>query len=222
MLMFATVNPGKSPYEYFHVYWQHADSKAIAYDGKIYEVPVSRVDFLDEKATKIFQDTKNPMNLAVSLEKIQMAKMGPLFAAKSFNDLVDSLIAFNPATDMKVKAAAPSAEKPDLMMVATVKPGIEPDEYFAVFWQHAESKTIVHQGKSYAVPVTRAEFCDESRTTTYVNTKNPREICVCLFGCDMAKMGEAMAAEEFNDVVSSMLDFNPGTGMCFLAPPPPP
>jgi len=219
MIMFATVKPGKSPYEYFFVYWQHATSKSIGYNGKVYEVPVARVNFLDESATKVFQDTKNPMDLAVSLDKISMAQMGPLFAATEFNDLVNELIAFDPSKDMKLKVASPSGEKPDLCMFATIKPGVEPDDYFGVFWQHATSKSITYKGKSFKVDVTRAEFCDESKTKMYQNTKNPKEILCCLFGCDMAKMGAAMAGGDFSELVGSMLDFNPATGMQFLASP---
>ena len=115
-----------------------------------------------------------------------------------------------------------SSEKPDLCMFATVTQARRQALYFGVFWQHAKSKTITYQGKSYSVGVTRAEFCDESKTKTYQNTKNPNEICVCLYGCDMAKMGSAMAGGEFSELVASMLDFNPATGMKFLTSPPPP
>ena len=155
----------------------------------------------DEKALVFFPLLKF---LNISLAFIEMGK---------------GLWDMDPATGLKIRAAAPPGAKADVIAFLTLKDGVTVADYEAVFGQHADSKTVAYKGKSYEVPATRRAFCAEERTRIYVDTKEDSDLAVCLYDVDVALMGEVMGAAGFVAIGSLMWDL---TAVEFMVPPPPP
>ena len=110
----------------------------------------------------------------------------------------------------------------NLIAFVKVKEGVTVEEYASFFWSHADSKSLSFKEKKFELSATRSEFCDESKTVLYSNLKNPKELVIAIYGCNMEVMGSVMGSEPFVEAGSIMWDMDPATDLKFIAAPPAP
>lgn len=180
---------------------------------------MTRSEFCDESKTRVFSNVKAEKELILCCSAVDMAVMGAMMGGPAFIEMGKGLWDMDPATGLKIRAAAPPGAKADVIAFLTLKDGVTVADYEAVFGQHADSKTVAYKGKSYEVPATRRAFCAEERTRIYVDTKEDSDLAVCLYDVDVALMGEVMGAAGFVAIGSLMWDL---TAVEFMVPPPPP
>jgi len=122
----------------------------------------------------------------------------------------------DPATSVKLRYEEPTGVKADLVAYATLKKGTTVSEYSKLFWSHANGTVLTAKGKTYTMPYSRGAMCDERRSAIYVNTKAPNQIAICVYDCDVAKLGAMMGGPEFTEMADAMWTM---TGMYFMAAP---
>jgi len=74
------------------------------------------------------------------------------------------------------------------------------NDWFAGFKQHANSKTFAIGGKTFTVPVTRSEVCDEDKTDVFVDIKDSNAAVLSFFSVDMPKFGSFVELPEFEEM----------------------
>lgn len=95
----------------------------------------------------------------------------------------------------------------------TVKDSATVEEYYNCFWSHAKSNVLKVKGQTFEFASSRSEFVDEAQTTIYTNTKNPKQLLLNCYSCDLAKMGAMMGGETFQAMGALLWDMNPETDM---------
>lgn len=92
--------------------------------------------------------------------------------------------------------AAPAAP-PDVCMTVEVK---DFDDWFQGFKAHATETTFSMAGKSFTVPLSRGEACDEAKTLVFQDESAPNKVAAAMYALDMAKFGPVMASEPFQEM----------------------
>lgn len=95
----------------------------------------------------------------------------------------------------------------------TIKDDATNEEYYNLFWAHADSKVITVRDKEFQLPAARSAFVDESKTTVYTNTKNEKELFINCYDVNMPLMGEMMGGEAFRQMGEMVWDMDPATGL---------
>ena len=64
----ACVTVKTTPEEYCDFFWSHGANKELTYKGETFTLDASRSEFCDEDKTKIYQNTKDKMDLLVTVD----------------------------------------------------------------------------------------------------------------------------------------------------------
>ncbi|CAD7930753.1 unnamed protein product [Amoebophrya sp. A25] len=217
-----TVKDDATVEEYTTLFWSHGSSTEINLRGEVLKVADTRASFCDESKSAIYVNTKKEKELMISLDNVDLAKMGALMGSAEFQKMGDTLFDFNPAEDMKLRGPdMPAAEKQDMSVWLTLKEGVTAEDYLKLFWAHADSKTLEYAGETYDMPMTRGDCCDESKTKVFQNTKNAAQLVICCFGADMAKIGELMGGPIFQKMGEKMWTMDKMEYLSAVPPPPP-
>lgn len=218
---FLAVKPDATVKEYEDCFWTHADKSTLVVKGKTFEFPFNRSTFCKESMSTIYADTKDPKELVVNIYGADMEKMGQLMGGATFQTMGELL--WDMHGPPMVRTEAPPAEgKADLSLFITVKEGTRVEDYLELFWSHAEKTTLVCKGQSYEVPATRGSICDETKTKVYQNTKNSQQLLICIYGCEMDKMGEIFGCDAFKAMGDLMWSMDKMEFLAALPPPPSP
>ena len=87
--------------------------------------------------------------------------------------------------------------KPNIGAHITLNSSTKPEEYYDLFWQHAQSPTITAKGKSWDIGLPRSAFVNEEKTIIWQDTKSPKSLFVTCNNVDMPTMGKMMGSEVF-------------------------
>ena len=82
----------------------------------------------------------------------------------------------------------------DALMMCDVK---DFADWHTGFKAHATKKTFPMNGKTYTVPMSRGEACDEAKTLVFTDVEDTNKIAIAMYSLDFAKFGPVMADPQF-------------------------
>ena len=93
------------------------------------------------------------------------------------------------------------------------------DKWIEGFKAHADSKTGTW---GYEVPITRGEFCDDSKTRIFKSVSNEKRVAVYIEAIDMTVLGPMLGDENFQKLTTDLGEKAETKQMKILTAPPPP
>jgi hypothetical protein len=128
----------------------------------------------------------------IVIENADFEKIGAVMGGPVFQEVGALVWEMDPATDMKFTQDKPPGPIADMAAVLTAKDGCTPQKYYDCFWAHGDEKELTVKENIFEMDATRREMCDESKSRIWQSLKNPQELMISCYGCDMAKIGALM------------------------------
>ena len=182
-----------------------------------YKVSEPRSAFCDESKTVAYAAADGSQEVLVSCADVDVMKMGAFMGEPAFKAMSLEQKSVPGAPGMLVDMPAPDAGVPppssDAVVLLELKDGSF-DAWYDLFKQHADG----HNVGGVEVKYSRAEICDEARTKVY---RSGNKVAITVFGVN-EKMGELMANDEFQKLITEVGGVVSQAVKAFVAMPPPP
>merc|ERR1712110_136169 len=170
---------------------EHAESNVV----KGIELPMSRKQFCDESKTEVFRSVKDPKKIVIHMHKVNVPNLGFTMANPNFVDLLSGYKVETNQMKVGLSPAMATSSTPDMGAVIDVEDFNKWNDGFSA---HATSKLV----SGLELPVSRSEFCDESKTEVYRSVKNPNRVFVNLAGVDLETLEGVMSDVSFQELTN--------------------
>lgn len=194
----------------------HAEAKTFPMNGTTYTVPLARCEACDEAKTLAFRDTADPNSVAMTLYSMDMAKFGPCMADQQFVAMSEAAIVSQAPPLVMTDPGPTASEAPSMFFCVEVA---DAEAWVAGFRAHGASKTGTW---GYEVPITRGEFCDESKTRVFTCATNPKFVGAYMEAVRMDKLGPLLGDEAMLKLTKDLGEVEGSKVMKVVAPMPPP
>ena len=183
--------------KWLDIFSQHADSKNLSLDGKIYSPKKARNEFVDESKTEVWRDIEFPNLVAITCFDVDASALGSFMTEDIAMKNMTSDFGWevNPPYEMKEMIPELSSKKENMFCYMDVE---DSDRWIKGFKEHGISKTI--SGFDGEMPVTRSDFCDESKTRIFRHASVKNRIAVLLYDIETETLGKFMADENMQKV----------------------
>lgn len=176
----------------------HADKTTFSMGGKEYTVPLARNAACDEAKTLVFTEAKAPNKVAITLFALDFAKFGPVMADPQFVEMSEQAIVSQDPPLIMTNPGPGAGDAPSMFFYVEVA---DAEKWIAGFEAHGSSKTGTW---GYEVPISRGEFCDESKTRVYKCASNPNIVGAYMEKVNMGKLGPLLGDEKMAQLTSDL------------------
>jgi len=194
----------------------HADKKTFPMNGTTYTVPMSRGEACDEAKTLVFNDVTDPNKVAIALFSLDFPKFGPVMADPQFVEMSAAAITSQDAPLLMTNPGPDADDAPSMFFYVEVD---DPDKWVAGFQAHGTSKSGTW---GYEVPLSRGEFCDESKTRAFKCATNPKLVGGYIEKVRMDKLAPLLGDEKMLQLTKDLGEKEGTKVMKVVAPMPPP
>ena len=162
----------------------------------------SRSHFVDESKTKVFRNIDDPREVCIFLDGVDAGKMGSFMGSEAFMTYNnDHGFEFKKEEGAFLLPAGPDAPAVCNMFAVVESEDGCIDKWIAGFKAHATSKTGTW---GFEVPMTREEFCDDTKTKIFKSVSDPNVIAIDLHSVEQEKIAKCLMDPSFGQLLTAI------------------